>query len=91
MSNIRFRKELIIILILPLLFSIFLVTNYHFCDHYFKKCLICNNIAYITPLNSTGCILPLLVTLYIINFDEYIPDLTLISTSFRGRAPPYYS
>jgi hypothetical protein len=95
MCNIRFRTKLII-LIFPLLFSIFLVTHYHFCNNYSKKCLICysvNNrhVAYIPPLSPAEGIQPLFITLYIISFVKCIPGLDLISTSYRGRAPPFYS
>ncbi len=87
-----FRKNLTILLIVALFFSLFLGGYHHCCDYYSQTCSTCSQTAhqpiFLTAADTAYYIQPLPVTSYLVLPAEIFPDPPSSYTPLRGRAPP---
>lgn len=91
----RKRKLAILLLMLPIFFSIYLGTFHHFCNHFSKRCLIYHQLGsqqglLLTQTNTAENIKPFSVSSYLVITGECCPDPILMLMPLKGRAPPIY-
>jgi hypothetical protein len=96
MSDLKSKRKLGIILLLPLFFAIFLGTYHHYCDYHSKTCQICsqsNNqqVLFLNQADTAENIQPPMFTSHLFLIGECLPDAVLSLMPLKGRAPPILS